>query len=94
MQRFLEDLDLIRERGMVAQEEFLSRIAYEQNQQILLLSVVAAIFLPLTFLTGLWGMNVGGIPGGESTLGFLLVAGLMIGLGVATAYYFKRRKWL
>lgn len=94
VQRFLEDLDLIRERGMVAQEEFLSRIAYEQNQQILLLSVVAAIFLPLTFLTGLWGMNVGGIPGGESTLGFLLVAGVMIGLGVATAYYFKRRKWL
>ncbi len=94
VQRFLEDLDLIRERGMVAQEEMLSRIAYEQNQQMLLLSVVAAIFLPLTFLTGLWGMNVGGVPGGESVLGFLGVSGLLIGLGAAMAYYFRRKNWL
>jgi zinc transporter len=94
VQRFLEDLDLIRERGMVTQEEFLSRIAYEQNQRILLLSVVAAIFLPLTFLTGLWGMNVGGVPGGESMFGFITVSVLMIACGAAMTLYFRHRNWL
>lgn len=94
LQRFLEDLDLIRERGMVMQEELLGNIAYEQNQRIFLLSVVAAIFLPLTFLTGLMGMNVGGVPGAQTTLGFLGASALLIGLGVALAFYFRRRRWL
>jgi len=94
VQRFLEDLDLIRERGMVAQEEFLSRIAYQQNERIYVLSVVAAIFLPLTFLTGLMGMNVGGLPGADTHYGFTAVTLLMVGLAVAMAWYFKRRHWL
>lgn len=94
VQRHLEDLDLIRERGMVLQEELLGRLAYEQNQRIFLLSVVAAIFLPLTFLTGLMGMNVGGIPGAQTKLGFLAASGLLIGLGVAMALYFRRQRWL
>lgn len=94
VQRFIEDLDLIRERGLVSQEEFLSRIAYQQNQRIFVLSVVAAIFLPLTFLTGLMGMNVGGLPGAESRYGFAGVIGLMAALAAAVAYYFRRRRWL
>jgi zinc transporter len=69
-------------------------MAYEQNQRILLLSVVAAIFLPLTFLTGLWGMNVGGIPGGDSMLGFIGVSAVLIGIGVAMVFFFRRRNWL
>lgn len=94
VQRFIEDLDLIRERGLVAQEEFLSRMAYQQNERIYVLSVVAAIFLPLTFLTGLMGMNVGGMPGAESRLGFAVTTLLMTGLALAVAWYFKRRRWL
>ena len=94
VQRFIEDLDLIRERGLVSQEEFLSRIAYQQNQRIFVLSVVAAIFLPLTFLTGLMGMNVGGLPGANSPYGFVGAVGLMAALAGGVAYYFRRRRWL
>ena len=47
--RHLEDLDLARERAVVLQEELLSHIAQEQNARMYVLSVVAAIFLPLTF---------------------------------------------
>ncbi len=92
--RFIEDLDLIRERGMMSQEELLSRLAYQQNQRILLLSLVSCIFLPLTFLTGLMGMNVGGIPGAEKAFGFVAVTTVLIGFGAAMTVWFKRRNWL
>ena len=53
----LEDLDLVRERALVAQEEFLGLLAHEQNARMLVLSIVAALFLPLSFLTGIYGME-------------------------------------
>ena len=63
MTRYLEDLDLARERAVLLREEFLAQVAQEQNSRMYVLSIVAAIFLPLTFVTGLLGMNVGGLPG-------------------------------
>lgn len=94
VQRFIEDLDLIRERGLVSQEEFLARMAYQQGQRIFLLSVLSAIFMPLTFLTGLMGMNVGGIPGAGTAVGFAVVSGIFIAVGVGLAFWFRRREWL
>ena len=59
-----------------------------------LLSVVAAIFLPLTFVTGLLGMNVAGLPGTESPSGFIISAVVMVVLGIELIGYFKWRKWI
>jgi zinc transporter len=58
------------------------------------LSVVAAIFLPLTFVTGLLGMNVGGLPGLESPRGFLGSVVIMIAAAVALLFFFRWKKWL
>jgi len=92
--RYLEDLDLARERTMVLREEFLAQLAQEQNSRMYVLSVVAAIFLPLTFVTGLLGMNVGGLPGLESPRGFLGSVVIMITAAVALLFFFRRKKWL
>lgn len=91
--RYLEDLDLARERALVTQEELLNRIAQEQNQRMYLLSVVAAIFLPLTFVTGLLGMNVSGLPGTESPYGFLVSAVTMAALGLGMGLFFRWKRW-
>jgi len=61
--RHIEDLDAVRERAAVTQEELLSRLSEQMNIRMYVLSMVATIFLPLGFLTGLLGINVGGIPG-------------------------------
>jgi zinc transporter len=58
------------------------------------LSVVAAIFLPLTFVTGLLGMNVGGLPGVDSPMGFLIAMVVMVATSAAMLAYFRYRKWL
>jgi len=92
--RHIEDLDLARENALVTQEELMNRVAQEQNSRMYLLSVVAAIFLPLTFVTGLLGMNVAGLPGTESPYGFMFSAAIMIVTGIALAAYFRWRKWI
>ena len=92
--RYLEDLELARERAVVLQEELLSHIAQQQNARMYVLSVVAAIFLPLTFVTGLLGMNVGGLPGVDSPSGFSLSLVVMLIAGVALLAFFRWKKWL
>ena len=92
--RNLEDLDLARERAIVLQEELLSHIAQQQNDRMYVLSVVAAIFLPLTFVTGLLGMNVGGLPGVESREGFFWSIIVMVAAGAGLLAFFRWKKWL
>lgn len=92
--RYLEDLDLARERAVVLQEEILSDIAQQQNSRMYVLSVVAAVFLPLTFVTGLLGMNVGGLPGIDSPFGFLASLVVMIASGAGLLAFFRWKKWL
>lgn len=92
--RFIEDLDLGRERAVVLQEELLSQLAHEQNARMYVLSIVAAVFLPLTFVTGLLGMNVGGLPGLESPRGFAWSVVVMVAAAGALLLYFRSRKWL
>lgn len=94
MTRYLEDIDLARERLVVMQEEFLAVQAQQQNSRMYVLSVVAAVFLPLTFVTGLLGMNVGGLPGLESPNGFLASIVIMVVAGAALLTFFRWKRWL
>jgi len=90
---FVEELDLARERAMLAQEEILNLLAHNQNSKMFLLAIVSAIFLPLSFLTGLFGMNVAGLPGLENAHAFNIVVGIMASVGVAILLIFWKNKW-
>jgi zinc transporter len=92
--RHIEDLDLARENALVTQEELMNKVALEQNARMYLLSVVAAIFLPLTFVTGLLGMNVAGLPGTVSPNGFLISMVIMVALGIGLVAFFRWKKWI
>ena len=94
MTRYLEDIDLARERLVVMQEEFLAQQAQQQNSRMYVLSVVAAIFLPLTFGTGLLGMNVGGLPGLDSPNGFVASLIIMVVAAVGLLAFFRWKRWL
>ena len=79
--RYVEDLGALRERSALIQEEVLARHADRMNQNMYVLSLVAAIFLPLGLVTGLLGINVGGMPGLHSSVAFLWVCVLLVILG-------------
>jgi zinc transporter len=80
--RLVEDLDAARDRAAIAQEELAGRLSEQMNRNTYLLSIVAAIFLPLGLLTGLLGINVGGIPLAESSFGFAIVSGILTVLAI------------
>ncbi len=92
--RLGEELDLLRDRAQVVQDQIMDRRAEAMNRHMLVLSVVAAIFLPLGLLTGLLGINVGGIPGADNARAFLIVCGMLLALGAALVLYFWRIKLL
>jgi len=91
--RNIEDLDAVRERAAVTQEELLSRLSDQMNTRMYVLSVVAAIFLPLGFLTGLLGINVGGIPGTDNPWAFLMFLVFIIGIFIGQMLWFRSKKW-
>lgn len=91
--RNIEDLDALREQASVTQEELTNRIAEQMNTRMYVLSIVAAIFLPLGALTGLLGVNVGGIPGSEYPLAFLVFVLFLLAVVAAQIIWFRRKKW-
>jgi len=92
--RFVEDVDAARERAAVTQEELNNRLSEQMNKAMYVLSIVAAIFLPLGLLTGLLGINVGGIPGTESPWAFTWVSLVLILLAVGLIVWFRKIRWL
>jgi len=64
------------------------------NRRMYVVSIVTGIFLPLGLLTGLLGINVGGIPGTESKWAFSVFCLLLLGMAGAEVWLFKRRKWM
>jgi len=91
--RHLEELDAAREHAGVAYEELAGRLTERVEQRMYLLSVVAAVFLPLGFVTGLLGINVGGMPGTENPQAFAYVLGGCAAVGALVLLVLKRRGW-
>ncbi len=92
--RTIEALDAISERLTAMQDHLETRHASALGRNSYILSVAAAIFLPLGFLTGLFGINVGGMPGVESPFGFAVVTVASCVIGVLLFAVFRLRKWL
>jgi len=76
-ERIVGDLDSIQERAAVLRDEMTARMTERQNTIMLVLSVVSVIFLPIAFVTGLLGMNVGGMPWANTASGFLIVCAML-----------------
>ncbi len=92
--RHVEDLDAIRDRAQVVKDELANMITEKANKNVYMLSIIAAIFLPLGFLTGLLGINVGGIPGADNASAFWVFCSLLLGVIVGQLALFRRVGWL
>lgn len=92
--RFVDDLDAARDRAAITQEELNSRLSEQTNKTLYILSIVTALFLPLGFITGLLGINVGGMPGVENPFAFSIVVFILTVFVAVQLILFRKKHWL
>jgi zinc transporter len=92
--RMAEELEAVRERSALLHEQITDLRAEDLDRRSLLISVIAFIFLPLTFITGLLGMNVAGIPFAHEPWAFWGIVGFCVVVGIAVLAWFGWRHWL
>ena len=92
--RLLEDLDSAREHASIAMEELTTALSDRLNRRLYVLAVITAMFLPLSFLTGMFGVNLAGMPGATDPHAFAVFGAGLLGLMIAIGLYLKRNRWL
>lgn len=92
--RYIEELDSIKDKMSVIQEDISYKVSENINQRMYVLSIISAIFLPLGFLTGLLGINVGGIPGAENKFAFHIFIVILVFIVGIQLYIFRKKRWL
>lgn len=93
MTRFVEDLQTMRERAHSIQNEVGNILTERLNRNTYVFSIIASIFLPLSFLTGLLGINVLGIPGADDPRAFLIFCGILVAIMATQLLIFRKLRW-
>jgi zinc transporter len=92
--QYIEGLDAAQEISEITQDEILQRSTEKTERRLFSLTVITAIFLPLSFITGLLGVNLAGIPDAEDPWSFLILCILLGVLVGAQLWYLHRKGWL
>jgi len=89
-----ENIDIYREMIWSLMDMYMTTISNKMNEVMKVLTIMSSIFIPLTFLAGIYGMNFEYIPELKFRYGYFVLLGVMILLFIALLFYFKRKKWL
>ncbi len=73
---------------------YISLASHRLNNIIRVLTIITVIFVPLTFLAGIYGMNFEHMPELKSRLGYFIILGLMVSIAVVLILLFRRKRWL
>lgn len=92
--RAVETMEKFRDMlsGMI--DIYLSMTSHKTNEVIKVLTIIATIFMPLTFITGIYGMNFKYMPELEWHWGYSVILFVMVAIGISMLVYFRRKKWL
>lgn len=93
MTRVVEDLEAVRDRGHVLQEEIAVELTRQLNRKAYFLTGFAAVLVPLNLVAGMFGMNVAGIPGKDTPWAFPFIVGCFVVVAVLLWYLGWRKKW-
>lgn len=92
--RIGDELQALSERAVLVREEMIDDRSEQMNQTMLLLAAVTLVFLPLTLVTGLLGMNVSGIPWADRGDSFFLVCASLVALAIGIVWWMRKRHLL
>ncbi|MBR9846143.1 MAG: magnesium/cobalt transporter CorA [Algicola sp.] len=89
-----ESIDLYREMVWSLMDMYMTIISNKMNEVMKVLTIIATIFIPLTFIAGLYGMNFAYIPELQYRYGYFVLLGVMFVLFILMLIYFRKKKWL
>ncbi|MBK5193475.1 MAG: magnesium and cobalt transport protein CorA, partial [Flavobacteriaceae bacterium] len=89
-----ENIDIYREMTRGLMEMYMTTISNRMNEVMKVLTIIATIFIPLTFIAGVYGMNFEYIPELQWKYSYFVLWGIMIVVFLLMLYYFRRKKWL
>lgn len=92
--QLIDVLDSYRELGASLMELYMSNVSNRMNEIMKVLTVGASIFIPLTFLAGIYGMNFKHMPELDSAWGYPVLLGVMVVVAVALLLVFRRKGWI
>ena len=72
---------------------YFARLSQRSNEIMQFLTIVAAIFIPLTFVAGVYGMNFKYMPELSTKYGYFVIWGVMLSIAAGLVFYFKKKKW-
>lgn len=90
----IETADIYREMLNGLRDLYLSQVSSRMNEVMKVLTIIATIFIPLTFIAGIYGMNFELMPELKWKWGYFIVWGVMLLTTAGMIVYFKRKKWL
>lgn len=90
----IDSIETYREMLSSMLDIYLSSVSNRMNQVMKVLTIIATIFMPLTFLAGVYGMNFRFMPELGWRWGYPLILFFMLGVGAVMLYFFKKKKWL
>lgn len=93
LRRWLDDLDAGVARTAILADEINNMMSAATNKRAYQISILALLFLPATFLTGLFGVNLAGIPGAEHPQAFVIFCAALCFIGLLLALWLKLRRW-
>jgi len=91
--QLMDSVDTYRELLNSLQDLYLSEISFKMNQVMQVLTIITTIFVPLSFLVGLYGMNFEYIPELQYRYGYFVLLGLMLLISIGLIGYFKKQNW-
>jgi magnesium transporter len=71
-----------------------SSLSYKMNNVMKVLTIITTIFVPLTFIVGVYGMNFDNMPELHWRYGYFEILAVMLGLTLGMLYFFKKKRWL
>lgn len=92
--QIMDSIDSHRDILNGLQDLYISEISFRMNQVMQVLTIITTIFVPLSFLAGLYGMNFDNIPELHFKYGYFVLLGVMFLIGAGLLYWFRKQKWL